>query len=264
MILQRLATAVRKQDWFTVLIETLIVVFGVFIGLQVNNWNESNAQRADAEKLLVRLDEEVSSLLDIQKTEYDYHLPRIEMMNTIHALLFDEAPERDLTPNECRLIGISHWLPAPTDDLPALEEAIATGRLDLITDDTIRTNLRAFVLVRDRARRAYDEAVNELYRLNSRHPDAIWYVREPSDTGDSSLFVMRRNHVIDGRVYGRGFKWTSSCNLEEMRNRKVFLAEYVDNVSRLNSYIERYEQLIAVLNDLDGALAAELGEGASS
>ena len=45
MILQRLATAIRKQDWFTVIIETLIVVFGVFIGLQVNNWNEARKDR---------------------------------------------------------------------------------------------------------------------------------------------------------------------------------------------------------------------------
>jgi hypothetical protein len=41
MILQRISKALRQQDWFTVVIETLIVVFGVFIGLQVNNWNES-------------------------------------------------------------------------------------------------------------------------------------------------------------------------------------------------------------------------------
>ncbi len=39
MILRRLSNAFRKQDWFTVAVETLIVVFGVFIGLQVNNWN---------------------------------------------------------------------------------------------------------------------------------------------------------------------------------------------------------------------------------
>ncbi|MFT5774992.1 MAG: hypothetical protein ACI9NG_000943 [Hyphomonas sp.] len=31
----------RKQDWFTVAVETLIVVFGVFIGLQVGNWNDA-------------------------------------------------------------------------------------------------------------------------------------------------------------------------------------------------------------------------------
>jgi hypothetical protein len=39
MILRRLIDACRKQDWLTVVIETLIVVLGVFLGLQVNNWN---------------------------------------------------------------------------------------------------------------------------------------------------------------------------------------------------------------------------------
>jgi hypothetical protein len=40
MILRRLSDAFRKQDWFTVAVEILIVVLGVFLGLQVNNWNE--------------------------------------------------------------------------------------------------------------------------------------------------------------------------------------------------------------------------------
>ena len=43
MILQRLATSIRKQDWFTVFIETLIVVLGVFLGIQLGNWNEARA-----------------------------------------------------------------------------------------------------------------------------------------------------------------------------------------------------------------------------
>lgn len=45
MILQRLAAAVRRQDWFTVFIETMIVVAGVFLGLQVNNWNAARSDR---------------------------------------------------------------------------------------------------------------------------------------------------------------------------------------------------------------------------
>ncbi len=48
MILRRLATSIRKQDWFAVVIETLIVVLGVFLGLQVNNWNE--AQKLEVQK----------------------------------------------------------------------------------------------------------------------------------------------------------------------------------------------------------------------
>ena len=55
MILRRISHAFRKQDWFTVLIETLIVVFGVFIGLQVNNWNEARRDRIQAETSRERL-----------------------------------------------------------------------------------------------------------------------------------------------------------------------------------------------------------------
>jgi hypothetical protein len=63
MILRRLTTALRKQDWFTVVIETLIVVFGVFIGLQVNNWNAARVERNSEQVLLLRLQEETRSLL---------------------------------------------------------------------------------------------------------------------------------------------------------------------------------------------------------
>jgi hypothetical protein len=55
MILQRLATSLRNQDWVTVVIETLIVVLGVFIGLQVNNWNEARAESNRADQYLSRI-----------------------------------------------------------------------------------------------------------------------------------------------------------------------------------------------------------------
>ncbi|MCH2457688.1 MAG: hypothetical protein MK186_06525, partial [Henriciella sp.] len=55
MILRRLAMSIRKQDWFTVLIETLIVVLGVFLGIQVANWNDARIERSMERQYLVRL-----------------------------------------------------------------------------------------------------------------------------------------------------------------------------------------------------------------
>ena len=52
MILRRIATAFRKQDWFTVAVETLIVVLGVFLGIQLGNWNDARALRAQETELL--------------------------------------------------------------------------------------------------------------------------------------------------------------------------------------------------------------------
>lgn len=260
MIFRRLKAHVEKENWFAVGIDFAIVVIGVFIGIQVANWNEARTDRAAGEAIIKRLHEEVGTLLDIQTSEYDFHRPRIDDLTEVHTLLFGDAPARSLTPYDCRLIGISHWLPSPTDDLPVLEEAIATGRLDLIKDSGVRTNLRSFILVRDRSRRAYQEAVNELYRLTSRHPQAIWYDREPIDENSSYIFPSRQNQSQALRLSGTGYRWVNKCNLEEMRASRVFLAEYVDNISRLNSYIERYEQMIKAMTGLEESLSAALKE----
>ena len=40
MILCRIAAHFRRQDWTAVFIELIVVVVGVFIGVQASNWSE--------------------------------------------------------------------------------------------------------------------------------------------------------------------------------------------------------------------------------
>lgn len=55
MISRRIIAHVRAQDWFAILIDLVIVVVGVFIGIQVANWNEGRAERARAHGYLERI-----------------------------------------------------------------------------------------------------------------------------------------------------------------------------------------------------------------
>jgi hypothetical protein len=55
MILRRLAEAIAGQNWFIVLIEVLVVVVGIFIGLQVDDWNEARKESARETVYLQRL-----------------------------------------------------------------------------------------------------------------------------------------------------------------------------------------------------------------
>jgi len=71
MILQRLATSIRRQDWFTVFIETLIVVLGVFFGLQLGNWNEARAERAQETELLRALHQEIETSIRLTDQKVD-------------------------------------------------------------------------------------------------------------------------------------------------------------------------------------------------
>lgn len=52
MLLRRITEHIHKQNWFAVLLDFAIVVMGVFIGIQVANWNNEQASReAEAQYL---------------------------------------------------------------------------------------------------------------------------------------------------------------------------------------------------------------------
>ena len=55
MLLRRVTKHVKDQNWFAVGIDFCIVVIGVFIGIQVANWNEAQADRADTKRTLTLL-----------------------------------------------------------------------------------------------------------------------------------------------------------------------------------------------------------------
>ena len=61
MILHHLALRLRQQDWAAVTIEFLLVVAGVFVGIQVANWNEERKQHALESAYLARIAEDVRS-----------------------------------------------------------------------------------------------------------------------------------------------------------------------------------------------------------
>ena len=55
MILRRLTANFRKQDWTAVTVELVIVVLGVFIGMQVSNWNQERVTDQQAAVFTARL-----------------------------------------------------------------------------------------------------------------------------------------------------------------------------------------------------------------
>ena len=40
MLLRRVTEHVKSQNWFAVWLDFVIVVVGVFLGIQIGNWNE--------------------------------------------------------------------------------------------------------------------------------------------------------------------------------------------------------------------------------
>lgn len=67
MILRRVTAHVREQAWTAIAIDLVIVVAGVFIGIQVSNWNDARTAREREQALLVDLRAELAD--SIQQTQ---------------------------------------------------------------------------------------------------------------------------------------------------------------------------------------------------
>lgn len=65
MLLRRITQHVRDQNWFAVGVDFVIVVIGVFVGIQVSNWNEARAFKARETELLVELENEIERAIQL-------------------------------------------------------------------------------------------------------------------------------------------------------------------------------------------------------
>jgi hypothetical protein len=255
MILRRISENVRSQNWFAVAIEFVIVVVGVFMGLQVQDWNEARKERVEEHSLLGRLQVETLELLETQREELEGLKDRANVLLGVNPVLFSQESSRVISGLECWNILSSHVFRRAPDELPVLDEMLSTGRFDVLQDQDIKEHLREYVLFRERGRAYYQEATNELFRLHSRFPDLIKIGRAPIEAGFVGSWT---------RLSGEGFRWDPVCDIERMRASTAFLNEYVDNLSRIASFTQFTEQRQELLEELESALSRRLGVPAVS
>jgi hypothetical protein len=63
VILRRLSQSMKEQNWTAITVEFVLLVAGVFLGIQAANWNEARADRAAYEASLERLGAEIDTNL---------------------------------------------------------------------------------------------------------------------------------------------------------------------------------------------------------
>jgi hypothetical protein len=73
MVYKRVVANLRAQNWLAICIELAIVIFGVFIGTQVANWNEERLERRQTQRMLIRLQPELDKLLDFHASARSYY-----------------------------------------------------------------------------------------------------------------------------------------------------------------------------------------------
>jgi hypothetical protein len=166
MIFRRIKAHIENENWFAVLIDFLIVVVGVFIGIQVANWNASRENERIADEYIERLQAEI--LIDNQASQNVFDYLSTVRTYGISALNAFKHPTQELS--SAFLIDLYQasqtWNYQP--NLSTYNELLATGRISLISDENSRKTLSGYFLGRRGSAKTIEKSMNTSYRSTIR------------------------------------------------------------------------------------------------
>ncbi|MBI1403180.1 MAG: hypothetical protein GC147_08205 [Porphyrobacter sp.] len=136
--LQRIAEDLKAQNWLAVFLDFLIVVSGVFIGIQVANWNEGRLERGRERAALAALLAETQDNLSYIDLIIERTRPSREDREAALAMLRGETPARGNP--ERGLLAMTEFRDL-TPISGTYDELTAAGDIALIRSKPLRREL---------------------------------------------------------------------------------------------------------------------------
>lgn len=178
MLLRRVIHQFRNQEWTAIGIDFVIVVIGVFIGIQVSNWNSERQESERAQTHSQRLLAELKLELAYSESLIDYMETTLAAGNAAYLGLVNESSDDSETIliNAFRASQYNWYERRRT----AFDEIVASGALSRVGDSALREtavgvyNTPLFAIMqsegqeaeyRRRFREAIEPATHETLRL---------------------------------------------------------------------------------------------------
>jgi len=241
MLLRRLNHHIKNQNWFAVGLDILIVIVGVYIGLQVQQWTNDREREQREAKYLERLHEEILRTSELRKENVARRISTLNNLGVAREFLIGEEESDGLVPSTCLALALVTVMSRVTADLPTVAELLSAGQLDTLGSADVRGSVVRLIQVTDRGNDALDDitrGVEPLYRM---HPDLI-QIRGSADMADSDF----------------GY-WGPECDWAAMRENPSFLNSFVELHIRYSGYVGVIERETEELGHLHLTLDQALG-----
>jgi len=173
VILRRVVEHARAQAWTAIFIDFVIVVMGVFIGIQVSNWNDARHQASQQQVYLERLRQDFVGIRDRMEEHLQIYADTIDGGDYILEIVGAASDPTDGAVDETRLERAVNALSSARIPPPApatYAEMVAEGQLSSLRNTTLRDKLaeydRLLGVVQEVSRNALDFSVTQLPILN--------------------------------------------------------------------------------------------------
>lgn len=144
MLLGRFINHFKEQNWFAVCLDVIVVIVGIFLGLQVTNWQEHLNEQEDARQYLSRLNDDLEA--DLQNITYREEFWTAVANYGVTAMKYMENPDKpydDYWQIVLATFQASQMAPLEVTDV-TYKEMQQAGQLGLIGSQPLRRQMAEY------------------------------------------------------------------------------------------------------------------------
>jgi hypothetical protein len=241
MILRSVTQHVRDQNWFAVALDFLIVVIGVFVGLQVQQWAQARATYEQQAIYINRLEadfEAIGRRLDEHFVIYDSSRKgsRFILDLILENKHTGEAPDQDRQELGRAVSSIGAYR-VPPGRSATYAEMLSQGDLSGIGNEQLRDALADYDRIADLHRNSFDDTVDR----QNLHAMILFRHQLSRSVEDSTLQSGVRSEVmsvdLDGMLNDEDYALALGINHHDANNMLALRRIQKDAVDRVLSAI---------------------------
>jgi len=187
VILRRFSQSLKEQNWTAIGIEFVLLVLGVFLGIQVANWNETRRERTLEAEYVGRLQRDFRAI----DARLAINLARWENTAAAPSRLINDMEsfrERGIWPRD--KAGVLRDLDAtmgsriPAPRAASYVELLSAGRLGLLRDSRLREALADYDTQAGFTLKAYDVLIQ---RVDPERPTLVRHMQFDRGAGTAQM-----------------------------------------------------------------------------
>ncbi len=144
MIIRRLSRNLAEQNWTAVTIDFVVVVLGIFLGLQITAWNQDRLDRQEADYYINFLYEDLLVAIEAADEEIERREQTLADSFGAGQLLLKESWSEEESREFAGKIASTFELWGPNQRPVALRRMIDDGKIDLIESKDLQLAILRF------------------------------------------------------------------------------------------------------------------------
>lgn len=156
--------------------EILLVVIGILIALQINNWNEDRKDKIKSKEFHQRLVEDLNLHINTFENDLKRSKELLAYISKSVAILQQKRFNKETIDTVTYTLTNHYQFVRISDELSSYEEMKSTGQLGLIYNDAIRKKINGYLKYLEAIRKIFDQLADKVGDMRLFDPYITHYI----------------------------------------------------------------------------------------